>query len=189
MLWLMRSLFIILSWIFSASVTAGFYKWVDEDGAVHYSDRPVPHAQQVRISTGGSKKAVPATAADAAEEESEGSLSGEIAGYRQFDIVVPAENESIRNNDGRVNIGLLLEPGLQEGHKIALKMDGNLLDGRFETTQLALQKLARGSHRLQAVIFDAEGQLLTQSRAVNFHLRREPNRPPPAAIPEEGATD
>ncbi len=36
-------------WIADTAVAAEVYKWVDEQGKVHYGDRPLPGAQSVRL--------------------------------------------------------------------------------------------------------------------------------------------
>jgi hypothetical protein len=159
--------------LFMASSNAGFYKWVDENGEVHYSDRPTPNAQQVRVANSSARTS--AAASDEAQEEGATDQDINDAGYQKFEIVSPSDNETIRSNEGRVNVGLLLEPALQKGHQITLSVDGKAITGGFASTQLALQQLSRGSHSLQAIIVDAQAQALIRSAAIHFHLRRELN--------------
>ena len=44
----MRIPVLISFFLFSATSSAGFYKWVDNDGVVHYTDHPVEQAKELR---------------------------------------------------------------------------------------------------------------------------------------------
>ncbi|HXG28744.1 MAG TPA: DUF4124 domain-containing protein [Nevskiales bacterium] len=48
----------------SAAAAAETYRWVDTDGKVHYSDRPVQGAQEIRVRVPGEEPAPPADAND-----------------------------------------------------------------------------------------------------------------------------
>ena len=48
----MKSIFIVLMLLFCSQAVAEIYKWVDDQGKVHYSDKPVKQdAQQLNIKT------------------------------------------------------------------------------------------------------------------------------------------
>jgi predicted P-loop ATPase len=45
--------------VLSSMASAAVYRWVDADGKVHYTDKPVANAEPVNIQTGQPKDAVP----------------------------------------------------------------------------------------------------------------------------------
>ncbi|TNF38724.1 MAG: DUF4124 domain-containing protein, partial [Gammaproteobacteria bacterium] len=48
----MKSIYIVLMLLFCSQAVAEIYKWVDDQGKVHYSDKPVKQdAQQLNIKT------------------------------------------------------------------------------------------------------------------------------------------
>jgi len=54
------TLLISLALLLAGAVTAAIYKWVDEEGKVHYGDRPTPErqAEQIEIKQGPSEKEI-----------------------------------------------------------------------------------------------------------------------------------
>jgi len=59
----MKSLLIIIAVLYTASVQAEVYKWVDEKGRVHYGDKPTTGSQAVEVRQYGSSNK-PATSGD-----------------------------------------------------------------------------------------------------------------------------
>ena len=136
-------------------VQAEVYKWTTPDGVIHYSDTPHPEAQ---------KMALP---------KSQSSALGKAAGgYSAFSIEQPTDGETLRSAEGRISIGLSLEPGLQEGHTIRLLVDGTAMEQDINATQFSLENIPRGSHTLQAHIIDSNGVTLKSTSVQQFHLRQ-----------------
>jgi len=52
-----RHLFTLTSLVCSLALAATVYKWVDENGIVHYSDQPHPNAQKVGVQPAQTYKA------------------------------------------------------------------------------------------------------------------------------------
>lgn len=170
----MHATSIIIGLLLATAVQAGFYKWVDSEGNVHYSDRPVEQAEQLRISD----RPTDSKLATQDENDSEGGdLADNEFGYQSFSLVSPEANQTFRSDEGQVDVSLLLQPGLQEGHKIRLSLDGVDIVNSFASTQVQLRKVSRGSHSLRARIEDAEGSTLLTSQAVSFHVRRASQGP------------
>ena len=93
------------------------------------------------------------------------------ADYTKLTITEPAENSTFRNNAGQVNVKLELEPALQEGDVIAILLDGKEI-GQGKSTALALSNIDRGSHSLQAIVKNAQGNTLISATPVTFTLQR-----------------
>ncbi|MCU7925709.1 MAG: DUF4124 domain-containing protein [Candidatus Thiodiazotropha sp. (ex Dulcina madagascariensis)] len=147
------------------------YKWISEDGEVIYTERYHPDAERIKVTDKKKSSAVSLTD----ESESAAAAAGE---YASFEIVQPANDETVRNADGSVPVGLSLSPALASGHIIHLYVDGAKLDSDITRTQLILQQLSRGTHTLQAKIVDSQGEPLKDSNSVTFHIRQAAVSPP-----------
>ncbi|MEW8084966.1 MAG: DUF4124 domain-containing protein [Candidatus Thiodiazotropha endolucinida] len=141
------------------------YKYISEDGEVIYSERYHPDAERIKVTD--SKKSAVLSPDDQSDEAR--AAAGE---YATFTIDQPNDDETIRNEDGSVPVGITLSPDLAEGHVIHLYVDGTKLDSDIKQTQLILQQLSRGTHSLQAKIVTSEGESLKESNSITFHLRQ-----------------
>jgi hypothetical protein len=160
----MRLLVLTLLFVFSGALPAGVYKWIDSDGRVHYTDQPAEGAEPV---------VVPGSAAD------EGNAPTQVEGrepdlgpYRVFEVVSPEANATIRDPQGAVPVGLVIEPPKIAGHRLLIELDGQLLSEELSGAQLRLQGLGFGSHVLRAVMYDELDVPVASTPSVDFHLRK-----------------
>jgi hypothetical protein len=160
---MMRTLLIFLSLLIPVLATAQVYKWVDASGKVHYSDRPVTGAEPLPVPL----KKVPQPQGTPAAP-----IPASPGPYAQFEVLTPEPNATLRDAEGNLTIGLVLEPSLMEGHRLQLLLDGGPVTGDVPGTQLMVKGLPFGSHDLQAQILDAGGTLIAASSTVRFHLRK-----------------
>jgi hypothetical protein len=142
------------------------YKWTTPDGEVIYSENYQPGADKIRVPDAKKKSSLKL---DELNKESDAAAAGD---YLQFDIVQPANDETIRNAENSVSVGLSLSPPLFQGHVIYLYVDGSKMESEIRTTQLVLQQLSRGTHTIKAEIIDDEGNTVKQSGTTTFHLRQ-----------------
>jgi hypothetical protein len=145
------------------------YKWTNSDGEVIYSDTYVEGAERMRVSGG---KSSPSSADTGADETQTGEPGEGAAGYQSLEIVQPANDATIRSNEGNLAVGLALSPALAEGHSVKIVIDGTELEGEMKSTQFSLGNLNRGTHSLVTKIVDADGNELITSSPVTFHLRQ-----------------
>jgi hypothetical protein len=144
----------------NAALAAKLYRWVDADGLTYYSDRPQPGAQQLEAAQ---KRGVPAPVADTGD----GALLGP---YRKFAIVSPEAGQTIRKDDGKLPVGLMLDPSLIAGHRLELVVDAAPISIEQAATQLTLTGVAYGSHRAQAQIRNAANAVVARTAPLTFHL-------------------
>lgn len=179
-LWLLPVLSLL-----AAGAGAEVYKWVDEQGNVHYGDLP-PGGQPTEplklpgLSTYQNRPVPPATTEPAAEEQA-------FSGYTKVEIAQPEPGSAVRANDQRVVVAVALEPHLQEGHAVEILLDGSPVGEPYSGTAVELSGVYRGQHSLQARVVDAAGQQLAASPVVTFTLRQvsiiKPAGPTPPPTP------
>lgn len=171
---------LLLLVLLAGSALAGqtVWKWVDDKGVTHYSDRAVPGATRMELSTGGnasSPQPAPST-------PDSGNTAPADSGppYTDLEIWQPGENETIANTGGTVTVNVRLQPGLQASHSLFLYLDGRLVEGYpGNTTSFDLREVPRGMHTLIAVVNDSSGKRVQESAAVTFHVRQESAAQPP----------
>lgn len=169
----MRSLAVLLALSLSGAVLAsGIYRWVDEQGNVHFGDLPPAEgAEPVQL-----RHYRPAGAASSAAGEAAAGGDGEPASaagpYRALGIAQPEDGATLRSDAGKVGILVRLQPDLLDGHYLELTLDGVPLGGRQTRTALELKEVTRGRHEIQVSVFDADGNRLAQSERVRFYLRQ-----------------
>lgn len=113
-----------------------------------------------------------------------------FAGYTDFAFIEPAQEGTVRSNDGAMTVVLKIEPALQPGHTVQLSLDGSPVAGGFDAPAIDLQGIERGTHRLAAVVRDAANKPLISAEPVTFTMRKaslnspaRPGLPVPRPLP------
>ncbi len=188
---IMRTLMFILLAVVSTAVSAEVYRWVDETGQIHYSDRPhegaetvtLPHAQTFPAPRAPQRRIVPPTDAAPAAPGNQPRATG----YRAVDIVSPKNQEVLWNTGGIVRVAVATEPSLRSGHVLVIYLDDEVvarLTGNERKTELT--QVYRGEHSLQAEVRDSGGAIVAGGVPVTFMVQQtsiqNPNNPnaPPA---------
>src|SRR5690242_15424587 len=150
----MRKWLILLStMLVTAASGAPAWTWVDADGQVHFSDRPVPGARQVEL-TGAQGFGAPAArpssalATPAAAPPKPGTAQ---APYRAINISSPAEQQTLWNIGSVLNVQIEMDPPLSAAHRVDLILDGQRRNLNVASLQVTLPDVFRGTHTLQAV--------------------------------------
>ena len=173
----------LITCISAVAQAASVYRWVDSDGQIHYSDHPSAGSDPVELRESSVytprelpdinlDEEVEPTDEEAEPADEEEGLEGEEVAYESLRVVVPDNDETVRSNEGEVRVSIELQPGLAQGHKIRIYLDGNKASGELPSTQVTLQNVERGTHSLAVAVVDAAGRELIRSPASNFHLRR-----------------
>ena len=170
----------------SSASAVTVWRWVDQNGVVHYSDRPVDGAERVELSSAQTFAAPPPTAATAPPASTENASPSPAAmPYRRFDIVSPAQQETLWNIGGALQVQLQLEPPLQAGNRIDVYLDGERRHLDATAPQITVPEVERGVHTLQGVVLDESGTELLRTLAVTFMVQQtsilNPNNPTPPA--------
>jgi hypothetical protein len=161
-----------------AFASQSVWKWVDDKGVTHYSDRPVQGAQKVEIAVGSRSDTYRSSSASPSDSGNQRNEAAET--YRNFEILRPGNDETIPNTGGSVDVRLRFEPALRSGDSVRLYLNGRLVED-FPPTALeyTLQNVPRGEHTLVAVIQAPGGRRLAETPMVRFHVRQQSIAQPP----------
>jgi hypothetical protein len=176
-------LFTLMSLACTATMAASIYKWVDEDGIVHYSDQPHENAEKVQLKAAQTYSA-PKTSpgpADAAKP------ARPAAVYTGCSVSMPTDDQVFIDTP-EITAGVTVQPTIRPGDQVIVTMDGQRIPGvPAEGGQFTISPIDRGTHSLQMEVQDVKGKTLCQSTAVTFHVRQpsvlapqnplNPNRP------------
>jgi len=170
----MRLIVIFVALLLVQPALAQVYRWVDEDGVVHYTDRPVEGAEVVDLPEArGTNFRRPAPLpsserAEAAEQDADQGFT-----YRSFQIAQPSDEETLWNIGATLDVSLSLTPGLREGHEIEVWFDGSVLESRAPgSLSFTIPEVYRGTHTLWARVLDSSGQVLIQSNEITFYVQQ-----------------
>lgn len=164
--------------LLASSATAKMYKWVDESGAVHYSDRPHARAKELDLpplpvyKNRGSERA-PARPARA-DQDRKKEAGKKPREYETLVIEVPANDAAIRANNGELAVRVKLYPRLdnEAKHRFRVVIDGEARPSLFDRSRMVVKEVDRGTHSLQVEVVDKDGKVLKRSKPVTFHLLR-----------------
>jgi hypothetical protein len=175
----LRTVTLISSALLSLAAAGAFagtvYKWVDENGVVHYSDQPHPNAQTIDIKSAQTYSAPSAPAqAPAQRQQSETGPA-----YSVCELYRP-ENDEVFLNTDTVTAKLRVDPALRPGDRVTVVLDGKRQHDQSPAGTEFTLKVERGSHSLTAVVEDPDGKTMCTTGAVTFHVRqpsvKAPNR-------------
>jgi hypothetical protein len=164
----MRKWLILLSALSgTTAVAAPAWTWVDENGTVHFSDRPVPGARQVELAgaQGFGAQAPPPMA----RTDGQASPAGL---YQGVEIVSPADQETLWNIGATLPVQVRFQPALQPGHRYDLVLDGQRRNVDTTAPRVSLPDVFRGAHTLQVVVIDSAGTELMRSPPRTFFVQQ-----------------
>jgi hypothetical protein len=169
---------------FSLSMTSGHlaaqvYKIVDEKGNVTYTDTPPKDGSRpielrpisVIEAPTYEKKPGPDENSTEGEDTKKMSLAYLRKNYKDFAIVAPQQEESIRNPQRAVSVAWNTGYRLQKGMQVTV-----FLDGRQQATTreqiIPLTGLDRGEHTITAELKDAENRKIATAEPIRFFIRQ-----------------
>ena len=167
-----RAIIALLGIFVAAVATADVWRWVDDDGVVHFSDTPVEGAERIEVSeasrTTGSRIYTPPPQIGA-DGEAVPEVQEEFR-YESLTIAAPGAEETLWNIEGTINVSLALAPGLQSGHQVRVYFDGE--PQMVNSTSFTINEVYRGVHNIQAEVLDETGKLMIRSRPNRFYVQQ-----------------
>jgi hypothetical protein len=165
-----KLMFTLMSLACTVAVAATVYKWVDENGVVHYSDQPHENAQKVELKA---PQTYTSPKSPAGTQSSRTSTSKPSAPVYQSCQVSEPTNEQVYMNTDTVNAGVTTQPGLRAGDTAIVTLDGQPVPGvPANGGQFAISPIDRGTHTIQMLVKDSSGATVCSSDSVTFHVRQ-----------------
>jgi len=163
--------FTLISLVCSLAIAGTVYKWVDEDGVVHYSDQPHPNAQKLQLKDVQTYKALPVQNSNS-NAAANAPASAAPSGYQGCAIVQPTDSQEFANIDS-LTVVVETDPKLRAGDQVFVTYDGQPLNGSSATGgQFVISPVDRGQHTLQAVVRSSDGTVVCQSPGVTFSVHQ-----------------
>ena len=167
----MRALLFTLFWTGCAAVSAAtVYKWVDDNGVVHYSDQPHENAQKVELKA---PQTYTATKAPPVQSRREAPTNSKTAQTYQSCAVTEPTPEQVFMNTDTVTAGVVVQPAVRPGDRAIVTLDGQQVPGvPANGGQFTISPVDRGSHSIQVTVQDSTGASVCTSSAVTFHVHQ-----------------
>ncbi|WP_290651384.1 DUF4124 domain-containing protein [Aquisalimonas sp.] len=152
-----------------AAALTGIYTWVDEDGVVVYSDEPREGAERLeRLEPQrGFEFRAPERRSRPVHQDAE-----HDSVYEAVEITSPSDGETVRDNQGLVDVRVRLEPGLRPGHYVQLVLNGEPRGEPEAATTIRLTGVHRGEYRVATRIVNAAGDTVAESGTVTFYMHQ-----------------
>ncbi len=170
---LMRIFIALTAALVACTALAQAYKWVDENGVVHYSDVPVAGAEPIQLPADGRRPQRPAylhPLQSQVNDSAEGEQPPNIFNYNNIAIVAPAPEETLWNIEGVLNVALRVTPALRPEDQIRVYFDG--VEQMVSGTNFQIEEVYRGVHNIQAEIIDSTGRLMARSLPNRFYVQQ-----------------
>ena len=178
------STIVAIMWVTSIPTHAStIYSWTDDNGVVHFTDKPqVSNAKTYDLSvtevSGNIEQTVNTidtqTTDIAVVEEPEKTIT-------TVSLVSPMHEQTIRNNEGIINIHAVTNSKLNNQTQAQLVLDG-IIKGEPQTNLTwQLNNIERGSHQLQIQLVKG-GKVIASSNSITVYLHRatvKANKPKP----------
>ena len=150
----------------------GAYRWVDEDGVIHFSDVPVEGAEVVNISEYTRTTGASLTRARPDNRSTSGDVETPAPAFRyeSISIDVPGAEETLWNIEAILNVTVNVIPSLQSGHQIRAYFDGE--SRMVGSTNFTIEGVYRGVHNLQVEVVDSTGKLMIRSVTNRFYVQQ-----------------
>lgn len=165
----MRVIFLCLLVFFSAQLSAEMYKWVDEQGKTHFSDKPLD--KNAELYTPPPIQTIPAgPTGDFSPKDEKKYIPIK---YESLTITTPSNDQVFFPDSKKISIGVQVKPhiDIKAGHKVAIYLDGAIVRHGISLHH-SVRNLTRGTHTASAAIVDEKGNQVFTSETISFHVKR-----------------
>lgn len=165
----MRLLIIISMLLVSFTSYATVYKWIDKDGQIHYTDKPMNNAVAVEFED-NTKNHVSLPPPPSIPNNPPPKKTSLIK--YQLTISNPVEEETIRNNNGNVTVRAQLNPKAPPQSRFQLYLDEKVLGQPQTSLIFTLQNINRGQHSIIIKLLNKNGNIIASSQPRTIFLHR-----------------
>jgi hypothetical protein len=166
-----RPIFVLVCLMAAAPALSEAYRWVDDDGVIHFSDRPREGAEVVHLSEYSRNTGARLyTDSNPASNDDDQQDADQPFAYQSIAITSPGSEQTLWNIEGVLNVSVSLTPGLQRGHQVRAYFDGQarMVSG----TTFQIEEVWRGAHNIQVEIVDSTGKLMIRSDPTRFYVQQ-----------------
>ncbi len=165
---------IVFAFFFASNGQAEIYTCKNAQGETIYTDSPSQcvNAEEINVDTlptliPTKPVSIPASNQDSNKTDEDKNQ------YSELVITSPANNATVRDNQGNLTINFRSSPALQtrKGHKFVVAVNGKEIYSGTSTIT-ALNNMDRGTHTITAKIIDSSGKAMITSSAVKATLQR-----------------
>lgn len=145
------------------------YRWVDGDGTTHFSDTPIPEAQELEVEitppVGEGPMVQPRTPLNK-------KTTLEAVTY-ELQITSPSDEGTVRNNNGDLKIITNITPDRPSKARYRLFLDGVPQGQLQEAPVFFLTNIDRGAHTLKVQLVDQTGKEIASSEMITVYMHRK----------------
>ena len=156
-------LFLLCFLVATTSVGGDLYKWVDEKGQVHYSDKPQPGASKMHLPAAQTFAMPSAQQPQPAHTNAAPSVA---AGTLQ---IVSPENQQVYWNTDSVTVSVQATPGLDGKDALSFMVDDQK-QGPMNSLSAIFSNLETGEHHVNVVLNRGDGSSVSAAM-VTFYIQ------------------
>ena len=160
----------MIACLVSLPAMAEVFTYVDAQGNRVFTDQPgTRNAKRVPLATSNRMSANPSGGAPMTAAKNQ---ANPLFRYDMLRVLVPEPDATIRSTAGELIVSVTSEPGLQQGHRYRLLLDGQPTAEPGPSPVFALSNIDRGSHHLSVEILDEQGRTVERTANQPFHMQR-----------------
>ncbi|WP_258619122.1 DUF4124 domain-containing protein [Pseudomonas sp. B21-048] len=164
------SFWLLLACLISLPAMAEVFTYVDAQGNRVFTDQPgTRNAKRVPLATSNRMSPNPSGAAPMTAAKNQAKT---LFHYDMLRVLVPEPDATIRSTAGELIVSVTSEPGLQQGHRYRLLLDGQPTAEPGPSPVFALSNIDRGSHNLSVEILDEQDRTVERTANQPFHMLR-----------------
>lgn len=137
---------------------------LDQNNVPVFSDTPSPGATQITVQEANRMLAV--TPTELPKLKKEAPVSYKVR------IVLPADQDSVRDNNGTVYVQGQVTPVFAQGLRVQLYLDDQAVNEPSANANFILHNVERGEHQLRISLLDQSGAVIAQSNSITFFMHR-----------------
>jgi hypothetical protein len=163
-------IWLLVACLISLPAMAEVFTYLDAQGNRVFTDQPgTRNAKRVPLATSNRMSANPSGAAPMTAAKNQ---AKPLFHYDMLRVLVPDPDATIRSTAGELIVSVTSEPGLQQGHRYRLLLDGHPTAEPGPSPVFALSNIDRGSHNLSVEILDEQGRTVERTANQPFHMLR-----------------
>ncbi len=164
----------------STKSVAEYYRWVDENGTLHFSDKKPLPAHNIIIET-LTLPSVPSTSSKEATPDSPLLSNDNIkVQAKSVKILSPKNHSTLRNNQGDITIIVSTDKPMSQNQSVRAVIN-NVAFPAQQSFTLLLRNIDRGEHKIRVELFN-NGTVISRSETVIVYLHRTINKNSPLSI-------